>query len=94
MPRWRTVWKTGLVAFDMASRGLTQTTLAAQAGVTQVTVSRLLRGKSISVTQVKAIAEALGHTVDRYVEDVVWEPESAGTDLVLAGSDNRCSDND
>ena len=71
--RWRTRWNGKLLAFDMARAGLTQVALATKAGVTQVTVSRVLRGESVGVMQVAKVAAALGQPVERYVEDVIWE---------------------
>lgn len=55
------------MAFDMAERGWVATDLARVAGVSDMTVSRFLRGERQSPRTAKRLAEALGYSIRRYL---------------------------
>jgi transcriptional regulator with XRE-family HTH domain len=52
---------------DMALRGWLPRDLARQAGVSDVTVSRFLRGSQQNAKNCKQLADALGYSVRRYL---------------------------
>lgn len=56
-----------LMKVDAVERGLTGTALAKKAKVSQMAVSRFLRGQSKSPTTAKKLANALGFEVRRYL---------------------------
>lgn len=56
-----------LVAEDMAAKGWSKLDLANNAGVSDMTVIRLLRGDSVRSGNVKKVARALGRSVERYL---------------------------
>jgi transcriptional regulator with XRE-family HTH domain len=58
------------MATDMAERGWMATDLAREAGVSDMTVSRFLRRKQQTAKTAKKLAEALGHTVRRYLKSI------------------------
>lgn len=52
---------------DMALKGWLATDLARAADLSDQTVSRFLRGDSVTAPTVKKLAEALGYSVRRYL---------------------------
>ncbi len=56
-----------LMAEDMAIKGWTKLDLARAAGVADMTVIRFLRAERQRPPIAKKLAEALGHTVERYL---------------------------
>jgi transcriptional regulator with XRE-family HTH domain len=56
-----------LMAEDMALRGWTKLDLAKRARVADMTVIRFLRGESQTAPTAKKLANALGHSVRRYI---------------------------
>ena len=65
-------WKGDLVRQEMIRRGWNQKELAQRAGVSTHAVSRLIRGGSVSIVQVRRVAELFGRTPDDY-----WEQPTA-----------------
>jgi len=59
-------WKGGLVRQEMVRRGWNQAELAQRAGVTPNAISRLMRGGSVSIVQVRKVAEVLGRSPEDY----------------------------
>lgn len=64
-PRER--YDVGLMVDDMALRGWLPTDLARKAHVSDMTVSRFLRGESQTAKTAKKLADALGHSIRRYL---------------------------
>lgn len=52
---------------DMAERGWLNTDLARVAGVSDMTVTRFLRGEQQTARTAKKLAEALGYSIRRYL---------------------------
>ncbi len=63
-------YDTAKLATDMANRGWLARDLARAAEVSEMTVSRFLRGERQTATTAKKLAEALGFSVRRYVGQV------------------------
>lgn len=60
-------FNTQLLAEDMALRGWNKLTLAQRAGVADMTVIRFLTGERQTARTAKALADALGFSVRRYL---------------------------
>jgi len=69
-------WKGGLVRQEMVRRGWNQAELAQRAGVTPNAISRLVRGGSVSIVQVRKVAEVLGRTPEDY-----WDHDGADAEI-------------
>lgn len=59
---------------DMAKKGWLPRDLARQSGLSDMTVSRFLRGLRANPRTARRLAEALGHRVDRYLVAETNEP--------------------
>lgn len=57
----------GLIQDDMAAKGWLQSDLASTAGVSDMTVTRFLRGDHRTNRTAKKLATALGYSVRRYL---------------------------
>jgi transcriptional regulator with XRE-family HTH domain len=55
------------ISEDMAIRGWSKLDLSKVAGVSDMTIIRFLRGDNQSAPTAKKIADALGHSVKRYL---------------------------
>lgn len=60
-------YNTQLLAEDMAAQGLNKAQLAAEAHVSDMTVTRFLRGDSQTAGTAMKLAMALGFDVERYL---------------------------
>lgn len=65
----RSPWDLKLFEADRLGLGWSFSDLAGEAGLSVQTVSRILGGESKSPKSAKAIAEALGHTLKRYLRE-------------------------
>lgn len=63
----RPSYDVALMFEDLALRGWRPSTLARKARVSDMTVSRFLRGEAQSSPTAKKLAKALGHSVRRYL---------------------------
>lgn len=60
-------YRVHLIREDMASKGWLQTDLARAAGVSDMTVTRFLRGEFQTARTAQKLAKALGYSVRRYL---------------------------
>lgn len=65
--RPRARYDVGLLVDDMALKGWLPTDLARKARVSDMTVSRFLRAESQTAKTAKKLADALGHSIRRYL---------------------------
>lgn len=63
----RPTYDARLMAEDMAIKGWNKLELSRKAGVADMTVIRFLRGENQTAPTAKKLAEALGHSVRRYL---------------------------
>lgn len=68
---WRPSYDVTLIRQDMAAKGWLPTHLAKRARVSEMTVSRFLRGKHQSPPTAEKLAKALGRSPRRYLKPVV-----------------------
>ena len=66
----RATYDINRLADDMAAKGWLAADLARKAGVSKMTVSRVLNSDSQSARTMAKLAEALGYTVRRYLRRV------------------------
>jgi transcriptional regulator with XRE-family HTH domain len=66
----RSPWNTKLMDLDRLARGWNYSEFAVEAGVSVQTVSRFLAGEFQSPKAARKLAEALGHTPERYLRRV------------------------
>jgi transcriptional regulator with XRE-family HTH domain len=66
-------WDIDKLKSDLSARGWLAQDLAENAGVTPMTVSRVLRRLRANPRTMKKLAEALGHEPSRYVVDAARE---------------------
>lgn len=79
MNRPRVVYNVSKIAAEMTRRGWNDSDLAREAKVSAMTIGRFLSGRVQTAKTAKAIADAFGHKVDRYI---VAPEAKAGSEAV------------
>lgn len=74
--RYRLTFNGAKIARDMMRQGRTQRDVAAEAGVSETAVSRLVNGHAVGQRSAAKVATALGHKLSRYIEAVVDADEA------------------